>query len=65
MMMIAAVSMILRVWAMYTRSKLILGALLALFSVEIVSTLVADVTFQDSRYMSGVWMLLEFLYMLY
>ena len=58
MMMIAAVSMILRVWAMYTRSKLILGALLALFSVEIVSTLVADVTFQDSRYMSGVWMLL-------
>lgn len=65
MMMIAAVSMILRVWAMYTRSKPILGALLALFSVEIVSTLVADVTFQDSRYMSGVWMLLEFLYMLY
>ncbi|KAN0092675.1 hypothetical protein V8E55_003459 [Tylopilus felleus] len=33
--------MILRVWAMYNRSKLVLGILLSLFSLEIVSTVVA------------------------
>jgi len=48
----ADIAMILRVWAMYSRSKLILRTLLALFSMEIVSTLLADSIFQDSRYMA-------------
>jgi hypothetical protein len=57
--MMTAVAMILRVWAMYSRSKLILRTLLALFSMEIVSTLLADSIFQDSRYMAGMWILAE------
>ncbi|KAF8552125.1 hypothetical protein OG21DRAFT_1486466 [Imleria badia] len=47
----ADVAMILRVWAMYNRSKLILRTLLTFFALEIVSTLLADSIFQDSRYM--------------
>lgn len=58
-MMMVAVAMILRVWAMYNRSKLILRTLLTLFSLEIISTLLADAIFQDLRYMQGMWMLAE------
>ncbi|KAF8554413.1 hypothetical protein OG21DRAFT_1094707 [Imleria badia] len=46
--------MILRVWAMYTRSRLILGVLLILFSVEISSTIVAVAFYSDSRNVSAV-----------
>ena len=57
--MMATVGIILCVWAMYNRSKLILRTLLTLFSLEIISTLIADAVFHDSRYMAGMWMLVE------
>lgn len=40
-MMVAAVMMILRVWVMYHRSRLILYTLLALFSVEIICAILS------------------------
>ncbi|KAG9316930.1 hypothetical protein JVU11DRAFT_3011 [Chiua virens] len=46
--------MILRVWAMYDRSRLILHLLLALFFVEIVSVVVAAAVYSDPRNVIGV-----------
>ncbi|KAF8553917.1 hypothetical protein OG21DRAFT_1175522 [Imleria badia] len=46
--------MILRVWAMYNRSRLILSALLMLFSMEIIFTLLAVAIYSDSRNLSVV-----------
>ena len=56
-MMVDTVPTILRVWAMYNRSKVILGTFLTLLTLEIISTLLADAIFQDLKYMSGMWML--------
>jgi hypothetical protein len=40
-LIVTAVVMILHVWAMYNRSRLILGTLLTLFSAEMISTILA------------------------
>ena len=53
-LMVAAVVMMLRVWAMYNRSKLILGTLLALFFVEIISTILALAINSDPKNVSGM-----------
>ena len=37
--LVEAVAMILRVWALYGRSKFILGALLTLYAIEIIPNL--------------------------
>ena len=52
--MVAAVVMILRIWVMYSRSRLVLSALLVLFSLEIVSTIVAVAFYSDSSNVLGV-----------
>ena len=52
--MLAAVAMILRVWAMYSRSRLILGVLLALFSLQIIATLLAVSIYSNPRNELGV-----------
>ena len=39
--MVATVVMILRVWAMYNQSTLVLGVLLTFFFLEMISTLLA------------------------
>lgn len=52
--MFAAVAMILRVWAMYSRSRLILGVLLALFSLQIIATLLAVSIYSNPRNELGV-----------
>ena len=41
--MVTAVVMILRVWAMYNRSKLIIRALLVLYSATIIATFMSVV----------------------
>lgn len=43
--------MILRVWAIYNRSRLILGALLTLFSLEIMFTIIVTAIYSDPRYL--------------
>ena len=40
-----AVAMILRVWALYGRSKVILGSLLTVYIVEVITTLAYSVSF--------------------
>jgi diacylglycerol kinase len=52
--MVNAVVMILRVWVMYNRSRLILGILLMLFFVEIVSTVIAAVIGSYPQNVSGM-----------
>ena len=52
--MVAAVVMILRVWAMYSRSRLILGILLILFSLETISDVLVAATSSNPRYWSGM-----------
>lgn len=53
MMLIVAV-MILRVWAMYSRSRLVLGTLLASFSVEIIATTLPAAFYSDPQYLGGM-----------
>ena len=52
--MVAAVVMILRVWAMYNRSRFILGTLLILFFVEIISTIFVAAINSNPENVSGV-----------
>ena len=52
--MMNTVVMILRVWVMYNRSRLILGILLMLFSVEVISTIIAAVVGSDPKNLSGM-----------
>ena len=47
--MVTAVTMILRVWAMYNRSMLILGSLLTLFSLKIITITIAAAIYSDAR----------------
>ena len=54
--MVTAVVMILRVWAMYNRSRLILGTLLVLFSLEIISIIIAAAIYSDPKNLLGMWM---------
>ena len=54
---VTAVVMILRVWAMYNRSKLILGILLTTFSLEIVSLVIIAAVQSDARNLTGMWTL--------
>ncbi|KAF8549548.1 hypothetical protein OG21DRAFT_1525736 [Imleria badia] len=46
--------MILRVWAMYNRSRQILGALLASFSLEIIFTIVVTVIYSNPKTLRAV-----------
>ena len=55
--MVTTVIMILRVWAMYNRSRLILRALLMLFSVEIIFTVLAAAIYSVPRNISGTLVL--------
>ena len=43
MTLIGIVVMILRVWALYNQSKLILGTLLALYAIEVIINLISCV----------------------
>jgi hypothetical protein len=52
--MVAKVVMLLRVWVMYSRSGLILGILLTLFSVEIISTILDDAINSDPKNVLGM-----------
>ena len=45
--------MILRIWAIYDRSKLILGTLVIPFALEIISNIICAVIFSDMRNLSG------------
>ena len=54
-LIVVAVVMVLRVWAIHTRSRLILGALLILFSLEIVSTIVATAFYSDPSNVLGMY----------
>ena len=51
--MLTAVVMILRIWAMYNRSRVILGTLLTLLSLEIISTILAVAIDSDPKNMPG------------
>ena len=57
--MMTAVVMILRVWAMYNRSTLILRVLLATFSLEIISNIIAAVVTSKPADLLGTLMLTE------
>ena len=48
------VVMILRIWAMYNRSKVILNTLLALLFLQIVSTLLAAIMYTNQRNETGM-----------
>lgn len=54
MMIMAAVAMILRVWAIYNRSKLILRTLLALLSLEIIFLVLVTAMYSDPRNQLGM-----------
>ena len=53
-LIVTAVVMILRVWAMYNRSKLILGTLLTTFSLEIISLVLTAAIQSDAKNLSGM-----------
>ena len=55
--MVVAVVMILRVWAMYNRSTLILGVLLTSFSLEIIANILVAAVASDPTNLSGTLML--------
>ena len=57
--MVTLVVMVFRVWAMYNRSRLILGALLVLFSLEVVFGIVPVALGSYPKNMSGMWTLAE------
>ena len=48
------VVMILRIWAMYNRSKVILNTLLGLLFLQIVSTLLAAIMYTNQRNETGM-----------
>ncbi|KAF8547043.1 hypothetical protein OG21DRAFT_1573935 [Imleria badia] len=50
--MAAAVVMILRLWAMYNRSKIILRIFLSLFALELISSLLGAAIYSDARIFS-------------
>lgn len=50
------VIMILRIWAMYHRSRPILRIFLMLFSLEIISAIIADAMNSDPKILSGMYM---------
>lgn len=49
-----AVVMILRVWAMYNRSKLILGSLMTLYSVVMISTVLSVAVNSNTKNLPGM-----------
>lgn len=51
---VAAVVMILRVWAMYNRSRLILGTLLTLFSLGTIPSIVGTAIDSNLKKLSGM-----------
>ena len=51
--MMAAVVMILRVWAIYNRSTLILGVLITSFSLEIIANILATAVISNPMNLSG------------
>lgn len=57
--MIPAVVMILRVWAMYSRSRPVLAILLVLFCLEILSTIIGVVIYSNPKHLSCMWILTE------
>ena len=54
-----AVAMILRIWAMYDRSRLILGTLLTMFCLEIIFIGLAIVIYSNPRNVSSMYTLVE------
>lgn len=55
----ATVIMILRIWAMYNRLRLILRILLALVSLEVISLILTKAVGSDPRNLSGMYTLVE------
>ena len=51
--MMISVVMLLRVWAMYNRSRLILGTLLVLFSLETIWDIITAALYSDPKNMLG------------
>ena len=49
------VVMILRVWAMYHQSRLVLAPLLILFSLEVISTLIGVIIYSNPKNLSGTY----------
>lgn len=58
-LMVITVVAILRVWAMYNRSRLVLGTLLILFSLEIISTVLAISVDSNPKKLPGMPKLAE------
>ena len=58
-LMVTTVIMILRVWAMYNRSRLILSALITLLSVQIIFTSLIAAVHSDPRNISGTLTLVK------
>ena len=53
-LMVSSVVMILRVWVIYNRSKLILGVLLVSFSLEIIFSTTVAVIDSDPKHLAGM-----------
>ena len=53
--MMIAVAMILRVYAMYNRSRIILGVLLVMYTTEIVILFVSSSIYSDPNYATGAY----------
>ena len=51
--------MILRVWAMYNQSKLILGALLTLYAAEVITSLIPCIITSAQKSPVGMWNLVS------
>ena len=51
--MIIGVVMILRVYAMYSRSRVILGVLLVLYFTEVVIFLIGGSIYSDAKFVTG------------
>lgn len=53
-LIVTAVTMILRVWALYNRSRLVLITLLVLFFLEIISFIIGYAVHSDPRTLLGM-----------
>ena len=49
------VVMILRIWAMYNRSKVVLNTLLALLFIQTVCILLSTIMYTNQRNKTGMW----------
>ena len=51
--MLIAVIMTLRVWAMYNRSRIILGTLLTFYVIEVIPLTIGSIIYSNPRNFSG------------